>query len=642
MSENPNIKRLQEAFHELGVRSAYPPSALNSEGFPVVIPFSEGSHLVLDLPAPGLIGELDPATLGFAIVSSDGRVRRTWGLAERIKLLTLGANLLDSPLHGLIDSPEGGCLFYERYRFFSSVIGNGEIALLICAAFEESDARVDSEVNARSAELFKRIGKALSMHGNLEELAVLAAHEIASACGLAAVLLWTQSEDEDRLTLTARVGVNRQGFRALQELEPNRRLSCAAEMVAAKRSVFAVPDVGENLLTNQLEARFCFLPAKAMIALPLIVADKLIGVLELIGREDDLSFNSSHELFKTLAEHMSLALNTAMSLESAERLASFDPMTGVANHRTLQDFVAAQISLSHRSNAPTGLLMIDVDHFRAFNEEEGHDAGDWVLKRVAEQIKVNLRPYDLAARYGGEEFTAVLPGLDLDQSYDVAERVRSGIESIEFISANGSSRNVTASIGVSSFPSSASDASSLFKAADLALFQAKREGRNRSVIHAGGLTEQSAPPEEDRLWLEKWQTFEDVARAQALSEELENVVDPVASALKLSPNQAKILRRLILILPTYRRLASAGDPKILRQMESAPEFRPLMPSLLAIEESFDGGGPKGLAGDKIPLLARIAAVMLALAEAKGEPLVREPQRFDPRIAEIVLDVCEAA
>ena len=595
----------------------------------------------MDLPVPGLVGELDPRSIGFVVIGPNGRVRLTWGLADRIQLLAIGSNLLDSPLHGLVESPESGCLFFDRHRYFSGVLGGGETALLVCAAQDEAEARIHSEVNGRAAELFRRIGKALSMHGNLEELAVLAAHEISSACDLAAVLLWTKSAEDEDFILRARVGVNRQGAKALETLHPE-AFSCAADFVAAKRSVISVPNVGENVLTAQLEARFCFLPAKSMIAMPLVVADKLIGVLELIGREDDHGFEASHELFGSLSEHLSLALNTSLNYESIERLASFDPMTGIANHRTLQDFVAAQLNLAQRSDSPLGLLMIDVDHFRAFNEEEGHDAGDWVLKRVAEKLAESLRHYDLGARYGGEEFSAVLPGLALEQAFEVAERVRVAIESIEFTGASGNVRHVSASIGVAAYPETAAEANTLFKAADSALFQAKRAGRNCTVKFEGPYCEQEKEPDDDRLWLERWQTLEDISKAQGLWEELQGLVRQLGGALRLSTNQVQILERLIRILPSYRRLMQEDDPEMRRQMERAPEFRPLMPSLLAVNERYDGEGPLRMAGERIPLLARIVSVLVALAEENGEPLALDPHRFDPRICALVLDLSEAA
>jgi diguanylate cyclase (GGDEF)-like protein len=118
--------------------------------------------------------------------------------------------------------------------------------------------------------------------------------------------------------------------------------------------------------------------------------------------------------------------------------------------------------------------MVDVDHFRRFNEESGHDAGDRVLRQVARALSTCVRDYDLAARYGGEEFTLVLGGVSADQAYAIAERARLAVESLDC--------SVTASFGCAVFPDVAFEAGALLKAADQALYEAKRLGRNRTVV----------------------------------------------------------------------------------------------------------------------------------------------------------------
>lgn len=614
------------------------------------MPLPEGEQLIIDLPTPGLLGNLDQERVGVVVADGYGRVKRAWGLASKIDLLQPGSNLLDSPLTNLVETAsstgEGGCLFLDGYRYYSASARAGrtrDVLLLVCDAAEEHQVRVHSAHNARSAELFRRIGKALTMHQTLNELAVLAVHEIASACGLAAVLLWARSTDDERLTLRAHVGANRAGVKLLHSLEPEERLSCAAELVASKRQPFWVQNVSENMLTSQLEARFCYLQPKSMAALPLIIGDRLMGVLELVGRDGDPGFMESKDLFETLAEHMSLALNTALMFENVERLASFDPMTGVANHRALQDFLQARLSEAERNGTQVGVVMIDVDHFRAFNEEEGHDAGDFVLKEVAKKLREALRPYDLPARYGGEEFSAILPGLDLQFSLEVAERVRKNIERIEYVSANGRIRHVTASLGVSSYPETARDASSLFKAADVALFKAKRSGRNRALAYEGPFKDEGKGSElEDSSWMERWQTGDERAISEMLWNFLRPYAEFISKSLMLSKSQTTILENLIKIYPTYKRLMAQNDPDVMRQLELAGEFRPLLPSLMTMNERFDGAGPMKMSAQKIPLLARVISVLMALAEEKGEPLVRDPARFDPEIVGMLAEVREAA
>lgn len=614
------------------------------------MPLPEGERLIIDLPSPGLIGDMDPNLVGVAVADGYGRVKRAWGLALKLDLLQVGANLLDSPLSNLVESAsqsgDGGCLFLDGYRYLSASARAGrtrDVILLVCDAQEESEIRAASTQNARSAALFRRIGKALAMHQTINELAVLAVHEIASACGLAAVLLWARSSEDEPLTLRAHVGVNRQGAKALNALDPNTDVSCAAELVAMKKQPYWVPNASENILTQQLEARFCYLQPKAVGLLPILIGDKLIGILELVGRDGDATFFPSRELFETLAEHLSLALNTAIMFENVERMASFDPMTGVANHRAMQDFLAARLSEAERNCTQVGVLMIDVDHFRAFNEEEGHDAGDFVLKEVAKRIREAVRPYDLPARYGGEEFAAVLPGLDLEFSVEVAERVRKSIETIEYVSANGRIRHVTASIGVAAFPETAREASSLFKAADHALYKAKRAGRNRVVSYVGPFKDEGKGTDlEDGAWLERWQSAEDKPISDALWAYLQPFAESIAASLLLSKNQTTILENLIRVYPTYRRLMAKNDPRTIRELELAAEFRPLLPSLLSMKERYDGTGPMQMMAQKIPLLARIMSVLIALAEERGEPLVRDPGRFDPEIIALLADLRNAA
>ncbi len=615
-----------------------------------MLPLPDGEHLVVDLPTPGLLSYLDPDLVGVAVVDCRGRVKRSWGLANSLDNLKQGSNVRDTPLVTLVsattDDGERGCLFLDGYRYYTAQIGaihTGDILVLVCDAKEEQDVRADSAQNAHSSELFKRIGKALNMHQTLDELSVLVVHEISSACELAAVLLWARSSEDDRLLLRAHVGANRQATRELHELEPAIRLSCAAELVASKREALWVPNVSENLLTSQLEARFCYLQPKSMVAIPLVIGDSLLGVLELVGREGDKRFLRNKELFLTLSEHLSLALNTALMFESVERMASFDPMTGVANHRALQEFLQARLNEAERNGGKLGLLMIDVDHFRAFNEEEGHDAGDYVLKEVARQMRDTLRPYDLPARYGGEEFCAVLPGLDLAKSLDVAERLRHNMEQVEYTSANGRIRHVTASIGVASYPETASDPASLLKAADHALYNAKRAGRNRCAVYEGTYraAEKTGHLENVR-WMDQWQISEDIPVSDRLWRRLRPYAEFLSRSLMLSKNQTLILENLIKIYPSYRRLDALRDPEVLRQLELAAEFRPLLPSLMTMSERFDGGGENGLKGQKIPLLGRILAVLIALAEEKGEPLIRDSGRFDPEIVALVAEVREAA
>jgi diguanylate cyclase (GGDEF)-like protein len=129
--------------------------------------------------------------------------------------------------------------------------------------------------------------------------------------------------------------------------------------------------------------------------------------------------------------------------------------------------------------------MIDLDHFKKFNDEHGHEVGDYILSEFGRLVRLAIRGEDIACRYGGEEFTIVLPEAERKGSLAVAEKIATMIREHDFLVNNRSCGPITVSIGVALFPRHGMTAEELFKQADDALYQAKREGRNRVVL-AGG------------------------------------------------------------------------------------------------------------------------------------------------------------
>jgi diguanylate cyclase (GGDEF)-like protein len=160
-----------------------------------------------------------------------------------------------------------------------------------------------------------------------------------------------------------------------------------------------------------------------------------------------------------------------------ERLGLTDGLTGIYNRRFFDQMLPREVNRSHRLGTQVSLLMLDIDHFKRFNDRLGHPAGDEALRTVVRTLGQRLRDMDFVARYGGEEFAVVLPGADRDSALATAERLRSAVESATFgLPAN--SERLTVSIGVAVYPEDADDASSLLAAADHALYAGKQAGRN--------------------------------------------------------------------------------------------------------------------------------------------------------------------
>ncbi len=180
----------------------------------------------------------------------------------------------------------------------------------------------------------------------------------------------------------------------------------------------------------------------------------------------------------------------AQAVDELENLARTDGLTQLTNHRTFQEQLTTEVRRSTRSQTPLTMLMIDVDHFKKYNDTHGHPAGDAVLKQVAQILKENLRTTDLVARYGGEEFAVLLIDTPLSFAAKVAAKLRNTIRRTEFQGAKESQPGgrVTISLGMAGWPMHGKTATTLLEAADKALYEAKRAGRDQVKMYGGTTT----------------------------------------------------------------------------------------------------------------------------------------------------------
>jgi diguanylate cyclase (GGDEF)-like protein len=174
------------------------------------------------------------------------------------------------------------------------------------------------------------------------------------------------------------------------------------------------------------------------------------------------------------------------------QLAVTDGLTGLYNHRHFHERIALEVERSQRSGLPLSLLMLDVDHFKQFNDTYGHPAGDEVLRQLARVLSDTRRANDVVARYGGEEFAVILVDTAKFTAAKVAERVRERTFAHDFSDAAPKAPKLSVSVGVATYPDDGSDAEALVRSADTALYAAKRAGRNRVVLATEALT--AMPP----------------------------------------------------------------------------------------------------------------------------------------------------
>lgn len=200
-----------------------------------------------------------------------------------------------------------------------------------------------------------------------------------------------------------------------------------------------------------------------------------------VARDGREFTDDDRDVLRSFASQTTLALENVELHFQVSRQAVTDELTGLANHGRFQELLTGEIEQVRRYRHPLGLIMLDIDDFKSVNDTYGHQQGDVVLKQVARVLRDSSREADVAARYGGEEMALILPHTDLPGAYAIAERVRTAIEAFHVPRLDGDGvLRITASLGV--VASAEGDKDSLISEADAALYSAKRNGKNRTVM----------------------------------------------------------------------------------------------------------------------------------------------------------------
>ncbi|MGC8926350.1 MAG: diguanylate cyclase [Myxococcota bacterium] len=248
---------------------------------------------------------------------------------------------------------------------------------------------------------------------------------------------------------------------------------------------------GEMILVNDTthDPRFLHYKGKKIIdgsflSIPMKFKGETIGVLN-FSRPGIYMFKDDEiELLKAVANQAAIAIKNAELYQKTLELSITDALTGLYNRRYFFRRFAEVVENSIRYNTGFSILMIDIDHFKNFNDTYGHKAGDEILKRVAYIFSSRVRKVDIVARYGGEEFIILFPRMKKKEAYDLAEKLRKNVELSKFVfEGQPIGQKITISIGVATFPDDSKDAREIVDLADKALYKAKRNGRNQTVSY---------------------------------------------------------------------------------------------------------------------------------------------------------------
>lgn len=220
------------------------------------------------------------------------------------------------------------------------------------------------------------------------------------------------------------------------------------------------------------------------LSVPLVSNERVLAVLNFYDKLEGEFTESDQRAILSLADQAGVAIENVLLHQEAERMAIMDGKTGIWNHRWFQIQFAREIDRAQRFGRPFSLIVLDIDDFRHFNNTYGHQVGDFVLIELARRIKSSIRDVDMFARYGGEEFELLLSETDAPGGLSAAEKLRQVIAGTPFEGEmTPGPLTVTISAGVATYPSAGTDFVSIFKAADLALLEAKAQGKNRVVAH---------------------------------------------------------------------------------------------------------------------------------------------------------------
>jgi len=399
---------------------------------------------------------------GDSVVLSERRSKNDDG--RRLTILPVAVATDATAALATLDQFESDERRRQLLRLVNSVAGRLEILRL--RAELEGRESIERSVKKFDSELRKSEGDDLWQQLAANSAELLQAERAS---------LLVMDDKSGKFKIAASVGMTAEGT---NENDPGRRV---AHTIFEKGRTALVPDALKAGLQDNVDERGY--RTRSFISSPIVLGEKKIGVLSFTDKATATAFNAKDlEMVEAIAPQIAVAIDREELRAKAgefEQLSVTDALTGLLNRRYIEQRLDEEVKRSGRHGYPMSFLLLDVDHFKSYNDTYGHPAGDVALKLVADVIKDTLRGADVAARFGGEEFAILLPQTVDEEAGAIAERVRRNIEATEF-----PHREVTVSIGVASCSSELCSTTGLVEAADKALYDAKHNGRNGVRMYA--------------------------------------------------------------------------------------------------------------------------------------------------------------
>ncbi|MHC4411128.1 MAG: GGDEF domain-containing protein [Planctomycetota bacterium] len=341
---------------------------------------------------------------------------------------------------------------------------------------EQSAARLRGDAERLRA-LYADTQRLNRFTNDLDTLADQIVEIVRARLGANRVTLFLKTREEGRLRLAESFGVE-QDVKDNAVLELGRGI---AGKIAERREVVHVQEAGRDGPSSGREYK-----ETAYLIVPLVHGLDVVGVICATDRFEGGAFTDEDVVYtEALSDTAAQVLHNALQFRAAEELTLVDELTGLWNRRYFERNLQMEVQRATRYGHDVTVAMLDIDHFKQFNDTEGHQAGDLALKTVAQILRDSFRRTDSVCRWGGEEFAVIMPETSRAEGNGVqfVDRARNSIEqaALKFQDRAGRSRKLTISGGVATLPLQAQDWEELVKKADVALYQAKEAGRNKIV-----------------------------------------------------------------------------------------------------------------------------------------------------------------
>jgi diguanylate cyclase (GGDEF)-like protein/putative nucleotidyltransferase with HDIG domain len=384
---------------------------------------------------------------------------------------------------------------------------------------------------------------------------------------------------------------------------------------------------------------------KAIIAAPFFRGKDMQGLIVVFATKERIFSGEDQELFKAIANEISIGINNMMLLEKTKEMSVTDELTGLYNRRHFFDMLDMEMNRADRINRPFSLVMLDLDGFKEYNDKFGHINGDAALQSLSQMLKASIRKSDLAFRYGGDEFALILPTADAERAKKIMQRARSMWQKSPMIQALVSGGHIDFSTGIAEYPGNAESADGLVFLADAALYQAKRKGGHddklvselstlstdildvatQDQVYALAATVDARDPYTYGHSQRVAEIAKLIGKAIGMSEE--DLAKLHAAALLHDIGKVGVPDAILTKMgkPTKEewRVIKRHSAEGARIVSYVKELASLIPVILHHHEWYDGTGyPDGLKGVDIPAGARITSI----ADAYDTMVTKRPYR----------------